>query len=313
MSDNQKNVARSVTLRTLREYPHRTIAIVYDFDGTLSPLSMQEYTVFPELGIEPKEFWQEVKVVTRANEASEVLTYMRLLAERIGHGSLPIDRKRLRDLGERVPYFPGVESWFERINKFVQEQTSGYVKVRHYIVSAGLKEILEGVSIAPNFHTIFASQYHFDAFGRPTFANRVITDVSKTQYLFRINKGVEDLSLPVNEHMPEDERPIPFRNLIYIGDGDTDVPSMAVTRKNGGHAFAVFSPGESDEKCEALFKAGRVDAFFEANYLHNQQLEIFFKGVLKKIFAQIRYDSMLYLFKKQVIATGRQKSLDPET
>jgi hypothetical protein len=205
----------------------------------------------------------------------------------------------LRELGARVPYFPGVETWFERINRFVQEQTLGYVKVRHYIVSAGLKEILEGVSIAEKFHAIFASQYHYDAFGRPTFVNRVITDVSKTQYLFRINKGVEDLSLPVNEHMPEGDRPIPFRNMIYIGDGDTDVPSMAVTRKNGGHAFAVYSPGENIEKCDALFKAGRVDAYFEADYSPNRRLEIFFKVLLRKMFAEIRYDSMLHVFKNQ--------------
>ena len=300
MKSDPANVTKGAALRALREYPHRTIAIVYDFDGTLSPLSMQEYTVFPELGIEPKEFWSTVKAVTKANEATEVLTYMRLLAERIGQGSLPIDRARLKSLGAKVPYFPGVESWFSRVNKFVQEQTLGYVKVRHYIVSAGLKEILEGVSIAENFHTIFASQYHYDAFGRPTFADRVITDVSKTQYLFRINKGVEDLSLAVNEHMPENERPIPFRNMIYIGDGDTDVPSMAVTRKNGGHAFAVYSPEENPEKCKTLFRAGRVDAYFEANYLPNQRLEIFFKGVLKKIFAEIRYHSMLHLFRNEV-------------
>jgi hypothetical protein len=282
MSADQKGSSKSVTLRLMRDYPHRTIAIVYDFDGTLSPLSMQEYTVLPELGIDPKDFWTEVKIATKVNEATEVLTYMRLMAERIAQGSLP-----------------SVETWFDRINKFVQEQTLGYVKVRHYIVSAGLKEILEGVSIAQNFHTIFASQYHYDAFGRPTFANRVITDVSKTQYLFRINKGVEDLSLPVNDHMPEEDRPIPFRNMIYIGDGDTDVPSMAVTRKNGGHAFAVYSTGEQVYKCDALFKARRVDAYFEADYSPNKRLEIFLKGLLKKMFAEIRYDSMLHLFKNQ--------------
>jgi hypothetical protein len=301
MSQDQNAKARSVTLRHMRDYPHRTIAIVYDFDGTLSPLSMQEYTVLPELGVEASDFWKEVKAATRESQATEILTYMRLLAERIMQHSLPINRATLSQLGAKVPYFPGVESWFERVNKFVHEQTLGYVKIRHYIVSAGLKEILEGVSIAENFHTIFASEYHYDAFGRPTFPNRVITDVSKTQYLFRINKGVEDLSLPVNEHMPEGERPIPFRNLIYIGDGDTDVPSMAVTRKNGGHAFAVYSPEEDVRKCEALFKAGRVDAYFEANYQPNQRLEIFIKGVLKKIVAQIRYDAMLYLFRNEVV------------
>jgi len=297
--------AKSAGLRRFKEYPHRTIAIVYDFDGTLSPQSMQEYTVFPELGINPADFWAEVKAVTGSNDATEVLTYMRLMAERIVQGNLKIDRERLTNLGSKVPYFPGVETWFDRMNKFVQEETAGYVKVRHYIVSAGLKEILEGVSIADKFHTIFASQYHFDHFGRPTFVNRVITDVSKTQYLFRINKGVEDLSKQVNDHMPEGERPIPFSNMIYIGDGDTDVPSMAVTRKNGGHAFAVYSPGEKPDKCEMLFKAGRVDAYFKADYSTNTRLEIFFKGVLKKMFADIRYRAMMYTFSEEVVGKGR--------
>lgn len=118
---------------------------------------MQDYTVFPELGIKPAEFWKEVKATTAANEATEVLTYMRLMADRIVQGNLKIDRARLTDLGARVPHFDGVDTWFDRINKFVLEETSGYVKLRHYIVSAGLKEILEGVSIAPHFHTIFAS------------------------------------------------------------------------------------------------------------------------------------------------------------
>jgi hypothetical protein len=293
--------AMSAGLRRFKEYPHRTIAIVYDFDGTLSPQSMQDYTVFPELGITPSEFWREVKAVTASNQATEVLTYMRLMAERIIQGDLKIDRERLTNLGSKVPYFPGVETWFDRVDHFVREETAGYVKVRHYIVSSGLKEILEGVSIAEKFHAIFASQYHFDCFGRPTFVDRVITDVSKTQYLFRINKGVEDLSKQVNDHMPESDRPIPFCNMIYIGDGDTDVPSMAVTRKNGGHAFAVYSPGESPTKCETLFRAGRVDAFFEADYSKNTRLEIFFKGALKKMFGDIRYRAMMYTFEQEVI------------
>src|ERR1700722_16415496 len=113
MSADQKGSSKSVTLRLMRDYPHRTIAIVYDFDGTLSPLSMQEYTVLPELGIDPKDFWTEVKIATKVNEATEVLTYMRLMAERIAQGSLPIDRARLRELGAKVPYFPGVETWFD--------------------------------------------------------------------------------------------------------------------------------------------------------------------------------------------------------
>ena len=292
-------------MRQFREFSHRTIALVYDFDGTLSPLSMQEYTVFQELNIDPTEFWPEVKRVTRQNEASEVLTYMRMMAERIVQAQVPINKDRLGRLGSQIQYFPGVETWFERMNSFVREQTSGYVSLRHYIVSSGLREILQGTSIAKHFHTIFASQYSYDSFGRPVFVDRVITDVSKTQYLFRINKGLEDLSESVNEHMDEGIRPIPFSNMIYIGDGDTDVPSMAVTRKNGGHAFAVYTPGESRKKCDVLFRANRVDAYFEANYSANSQLDLFVKNLLKKIIADIRYKAMLQVFKSEVAGSER--------
>lgn len=291
---------KSKAIRAYREYP-RTIALIYDFDGTLSPLSMQEYTVFPELNIDPKVFWPEVKRVNQENEASEVLTYMRMMAEKIVQGNVAINREKLGLLGSQIEYFPGVETWFDRMNAFVREQTLGHVKLRHYIVSSGLREILQGTSIAKYFHTIFASQYSYDTYGRPVFVDRVITDVSKTQYLFRINKGVEDLSKSVNDHMSETSRPIPFSNMIYIGDGDTDVPSMAVTRKNGGHAFAVYSAGESSQKCEVLFRANRVDAYFEANYSTNSRLEIFVKNLLKKMIADLRYRAMLDVFRSEIV------------
>lgn len=265
---------------------------------------MQEYTVFPELSIDPRTFWSEVKRVTKENEASEVLTYMRMMAERIVQGKLAINRERLGALGSHIEYFPGVETWFDRMNGFVRNQTLGYVRLNHYIVSSGLREILQGTSIAKHFRSIFASQYHYDSFGRPVFVDRVITDVSKTQYIFRINKGVENLAESVNDHMAEDERPIPFSNMIYLGDGDTDVPSMAVTRKNGGHAFAVYSRGEDPQKCEILFKANRVDAYFEANYSPNSRLEIFVKNLLKKMIAEIRYKAMLHLFKEERSTQG---------
>ena len=139
------------------------------------------------------------------------------------------------------------------------------VGLRHYLVSSGLTEIIEGTSIRKRFHNVFASEYWFEAYDLP-YPKRVITDTGKTQYLFRINKGVEDLGESINQHMPEAARPIPFANMIYFGDGDTDVPSMAVMRKNGGHAVAVYPPGKGKSKCVELFKAGRCDFFAPADY-----------------------------------------------
>ena len=140
-----------------------------------------------------------------------------------------------------------------------------------YLISSGLTEIVEGTSIYPKFHNVFASEYWFEAYELP-YPKRVITDTGKTQYLFRINKGIEDVGRSINEHMPEAERPVPFSNMIYFGDGDTDVPSMAVTRKNGGYAMAVHPPGKAKQKCIRLFEAGRCDFFAVADYREGKEL-----------------------------------------
>ena len=153
------------------------------------------------------------------------------------------------------------------IGDYVKSHAQSHgVALRHYLISSGLTEIIEGTSIRKRFHNVFASEYWFEAYDLP-YPKRVITDTGKTQYLFRINKGVEDLGESINQHMPEDARPIPFANMIYFGDGDTDVPSMAVMRKNGGHAVAVYPPGKARKaKCVDLFKAGRCDFFAPADY-----------------------------------------------
>jgi haloacid dehalogenase-like hydrolase len=126
------------------------------------------------------------------------------------------------------------------------------VAVRHYLVSSGLTEIIEGTSIYKKFHNVFASEYWFEAYDLP-YPKRVITDTGKTQYLFRINKGIEDLGQSINHHMPEDQRPIPFPNMVYFGDGETDVPSMALMRKSGGHAIADFFAAADYRRGSELF------------------------------------------------------------
>lgn len=266
------------------------IALVYDFDGTLSPSNMQEYTVLPKLGIAPKDFWAEVRETAKKNQAEDILTYMRLMFEKIDKAGLAIKREDMRDLGQHVKLFDGVQTWFERVNAHVTKRTKGAVTLKHYVISAGLKEILEGVPIYGAFENVFASTYHYDQWGKATFVDRLVNDTSKTQYLFRINKGVEDLNKSANEHMADDDRPIPFSQMIYFGDGDTDVPSFTVTRKNGGHAVAVFRPGESSSKCRMLFDKQRVDYYAPADYSANSDLERGVKLILDKIIAGILLD-----------------------
>lgn len=275
-------------------FEKKVIALVYDFDGTLSPRPMQEYAFLPQVGVDAAAFWRETNRVAREQEADPLITYMHLLYKKAKDAGVRIDREDLVAQGRAVELFPGVTEWFDEIGGYValRSESQG-VSVRHYLISSGLTEIIEGTPIYGRFHNVFASEYWFDAYDLP-YPKRVITDTGKTQYLFRINKGVEDLGETINQHMPEIERPIPFSNMIYFGDGDTDVPSMSVMRKNGGHAIAVHPPGKSKEKCVNLFKAGRIDFFAAADYRRGSDL---FKRtclLIDRMLADIRVNEELW-------------------
>jgi hypothetical protein len=271
-----------------RPFEKKVIALVYDFDGTLSPKPMQEYTFLPKIGEDPKAFWAESNRIAREQGADSLITYMHLMYKKAKERGVRIDRDDLVALGRDVELYPGVDQWFDAVAEYVRiaTETQGVV-LRHYLVSSGLSEIIEGTRIYPRFHNVFASEYWFDAYDLP-YPKRVITDTGKTQYLFRINKGIEDLGDSINEHMPEMARPIPFSNMIYFGDGDTDVPSMAVMRKNGGYAMAVHGPGKQRQKCVDLFKAGRCDFFAQADYRRGSDLFRRTCLLLDRILADIR-------------------------
>ncbi len=275
-------------------YEKKTIALVYDFDGTLSPRPMQEYSFLPKLGLDPAEFWAECGRVAKAERADPLITYMHLMYKKAKERGIRIDRADLVAQGRDVELCPGVADWFDAIGDYVAIRAESHgVALKHYLVSSGLTEIIEGTPIYRRFANVFASEYWFEAYDLP-FPKRVITDTGKTQYLFRINKGIEDLGESINAHMPEGARPIPFANMIYFGDGDTDVPSMAVMRKNGGHAIAVHPPGGSQQKCVDLFRAGRVDFFAPADYRRGSEL---FKRtclLLDRILADIRVEEEMW-------------------
>jgi hypothetical protein len=270
-----KSSKKSGTAKQPREtFGKKTIALVYDFDGTLSPRPMQEYSFLPQLGIDPAEFWAECGRIARAQGADPLITYMHLMYKKAKEKGLVINRADLVAQGRDVALFPGVEEWFEAIADYIKIRAESHgVQLRHYLVSSGLTEIIEGTRIRKHFHNVFASEYWFDAYELP-YPKRVITDTGKTQYLFRINKGIEDLGESINAHMPEDARPIPFSNMIYFGDGETDVPSMALMRKSGGHAIAVHpeEKGRGFETCVELFRAGRVDFYAAADYRRGSDL-----------------------------------------
>jgi len=298
---------RSPTARARRgeaPFTRNTLALIYDFDGTLTPQPMQEYTVLPQLGIAPQDFWSEVNAEVRRTGGDSILTYMRLLVEKIEANKAHLSREALRTLARDVRYFPGVETWFERINRYIHTRSGGLVQARHYIISAGLSEILEGISIKHHFERIYASQYHFNHHEVACFPTIVINDTSKTQYLFRINKGREQPGESINEYMPEAARPVPFTHMLYLGDGLTDVPCMTVTKNYGGFAIAVHNPDNANSLavCRELVVGERIDFFAEADYRSGRTLERRVHSILDLIMARILFEREQHAFKSALDA-----------
>ena len=267
------------------------IAIVYDFDGTLTPKTMQEYTIIPKLGIKSKSFWSSIHKESSSTGGELMMVYMRHLLDEAKKRNIKISKNIFHKMGKDIVYYNGVGKWFSNINKYVRSLSKN-IQISHYIISAGHLEILDGISIKKYVKRIFASEYFYDNKGYAIFPKTVVTDTTKTQYLFRINKGKENTSESINTHMPENKRPIPFHNMIYIGDGMTDVPSMALIKKEGGHSIAVFQKSQKKQlkTCKQLLNAKRVDFIAQANYTKESEL---FKRtclLLGYIISKIKYN-----------------------
>lgn len=266
------------------------IAIIYDFDGTLTPKTMQEYTLLPRLGIKSKNFWEDIVQETKKTGAETMMVYMRHLLDCATEKKLSISKSEFLKMSKDIEYYDGVTTWFNKINKYVQNKSNSKIRVHHYIISAGHLEILEGISIKKYIKKIFASEYYFNKKNIAVFPKIVVTDTTKTQYLFRINKGKENLADSINEHMEETKRPIPFDNMIYIGDGLTDVPSMALIKKEGGHSIAVYQNNRTQIKIsESLLRANRVDFIAPADYSEKSILYENMQYLLDYVIAKIKY------------------------
>lgn len=245
------------------------LALMYDFDKTLSPKDMQTYAFIPAIGMTESEFWDECGKTMSENNMDQILAYMFVMFKK-AKGKILFTRETLQALGKDVVLFNGVKTWFKRVNDYAAKYG---MKAEHYIISSGLKEIIEGTPIAENFERIYAAEYCYDEDGVPCWPAMAVNFTSKTQFLFRINKGVLDVTENdgLNEFMPEYMRRVPFRNMVYIGDGLTDVPCMKLVRTNGGHSIAVYQ--ESKEKVNNLLLEGRVDYVLKADYSKGSELE----------------------------------------
>lgn len=267
-----------------------TIALVYDFDGTLIPKTMQDYTIIPRLKLRSDKFWSDIMEEAEATDGEVMMIYMRQLITRANSMNIKITRNEFKMMASKIKYFKGVLTWFDNINKYLKHNHKR-IKVAHYVISAGHHEILESTAIRKKLTNVFGSQYYFNEQGHATFPKVVVTDTAKTQFLFRINKGREKVSDSINSHMPEELRPIPFENMIYIGDGLTDVPSMALIKKQNGHSVSVYPKGSKKQKkvSNDLLAAKRVDFIAEANYARNSVLFKRICLIIDMISARIKY------------------------
>lgn len=267
--------------------PQNTIAIVYDYDQTLSPSYMQEDVIFPAFGINAEFFWQRCSDLVAEQGYDRELAYMKVMLDTFG-----MDRPtnaELKKLGSKLNFYKGLPEMFEefRTNLLTQEQIAHGIRVEHYIISSGLKVLLDGSRLQPYVRAIFGCEFAEDEQGRINFPKRVISHTQKTQFLFRINKGLLDMSQDVNDHMDPAIRPIPFPNMIYIGDGPTDVPCFTVMKKNGGQAIAVYDPDHpqriSFRKCYQLSaNADRVKHTAPADYRPNTHLRLLVEQMVEE-------------------------------
>jgi len=245
------------------------VAIMYDFDKTLSPKDMQEYAFIPGVGMKPEEFWKICNKTMLEHNMDQILAYM-LTMKLEAEGKMLLTRDEFNKLGKSVKLFDGVKGWFKRINNYGEKLG---VVVEHYIISSGLKEIIEGTEISKEFKEIYAAEFCYNEKNVPIWPAMAVNYTSKTQFLFRINKGVLDVTehKGLNEFTPENKRRIPFRNMIYIGDGFTDVPCMKLVKVNGGHSIAVYQ--DKKDEVNIMIAQGRVDFVVLADYSKGSGME----------------------------------------
>ena len=257
------------------------IAFLYDFDKTLCTTDMEDYAFIPSLGMTPREFWALANGFGHANRMDGILAYMYTMIQESEKRDLPFTRESLREMGRDIVLFPGVEGWFRRINAFGEEQG---VQVEHYVISSGLREIIEGSAISGEFKEIYASEFYYDGEGRPVWPKLTVNFTAKTQFVYRINKGVLDVSddKTLNDSMPDDSKRVPFTNMIYIGDGLSDVPCMKMMRAYGGQAIAVYQEANR-MGVEDLLAKGRVDFIFPADYSEDTALDLTVKNIIRKM------------------------------
>ncbi len=261
-----------------------TVALIYDFDGTLSPGNMQEYDFIPSVGKSNEEFWAESNRLAREQDADSILIYMWKMIRDAQSNEIPVRREDFLRSGRQIELFDGVREWFGRINDYAARKG---IAVHHYINSSGLKEMIEGTVIAHEFRKIYACSFLYDVNGVAVWPAVSVNYTNKTQFIFKINKGIESVydSEGVNRFIPHELRPVRFRHMIYFGDGTTDIPCMRLVKEQGGHSIAVYKPTSEKRRVtsEKLVHDGRVSYVCPADYSEGREIDVLVRTIIDKI------------------------------
>ena len=275
-----------------------TVALIYDFDGTLSPGNMQEFGFIQATGKTKEEFWEKNRKLSEGKDANGILTYMYLMLDEAKKNNISLTRESFQSFGKNVELFRGVKQWFSMVNEYGE---SIGLNIKHYINSSGLKEMIEGTPIAQEFENIYACSFLYNKDGSAFWPAVAVDYTTKTQFLFTINKGIPKVSdnSKVNQYVPDNKRPIPFPRMIYFGDGETDIPCMKMVKEHGGHSIAVYNNEAKEKIAQQLIREGRANFMCPANYTKASAMNIVVKRILDKIKADFEFDRLIELNQKK--------------
>ena len=254
------------------------VAIMYDFDKTLSTTDMQNYSFIPRLGLTPEQFWGSTSQYTEKHGVERILAYMLNMIEQAKKKNIVLTREFLQDCGKDIVFYPGVVNWFDRINKYGEEKG---VIVEHYLVSSGTKEIVEGSQIFKSFKEVYACEYFYNEKGEAYWPKLAINYTQKTQYFFRIAKGATNVTDDSGVNQKSTSLRIPYENIIYLGDGMTDIACMTLVKKNDGTSIAIYPESESN-KVRQILDDNRVNFICTANYEDGSDLDKVIKLMIDK-------------------------------
>lgn len=277
------------------------VALIYDFDGTLSPGNMQEFGFIQAIGKDSKEFWKKNHELAAKNDANEILCYMYSMLQAAKANDISLRRDSFKKFGSKIELYKGVLEWFTLINDYGK---SIGLKIKHYINSSGLKEMIEGTPIAKRFENIYACSFLYNVDGVAYWPAVAVDYTTKTQFLFKINKGIKEMSdtKKINEYLAKEDRPIPFERMIYFGDGETDIPCMKVVKEHGGHSIAVFGDRRKKTTAMKLINENRVNFACLADYSEGKDIYNVVMMILQKIRADYDFQRL-----QEVHKTNAQK------